>query len=53
MMVWLDAAGGGLAVQVSLPHVVASCEAPVVVPAATLRAEGAQAALLKAFAPPR
>jgi hypothetical protein len=49
MMVWLDAKGGGLAVQVSLPHVEKACEEPVIVPAAVLRAEGAQPALLTAF----
>jgi hypothetical protein len=49
MMVWLDAKGGGLAVQVGLAHVEKACEEPVVIPAAVLRAEGAQPALLKAF----
>jgi hypothetical protein len=49
MMVWLDAQGGGLAVQVGLPHVVKACEDPVVVPVAVLRTEGAQPALLKAL----
>jgi hypothetical protein len=49
MMVWLDAKAGGLAVQVGLPHAVAACEEPVVIPTATLRKEGAQAALLKPF----
>lgn len=49
MMVWLDAKGGGLAVQVPLPHVVQACEDPVVIPAAVLKADGAQPALLKAF----
>ena len=49
MMVWLDAKGGGLAVQVGLPHVVQACEEPVVIPAAVLRLEGAQPALLRAF----
>jgi hypothetical protein len=49
MMVWLDAKGGGLAVQISLPHAEAPCEASVVVPASVVRAEGAQPALLKAF----
>jgi hypothetical protein len=49
MMVWLDAKAGGLAVQVGLPHAVAACEEPVVIPAATLRKEGAQASLLKPF----
>jgi hypothetical protein len=50
MMVWLDAKGGGLAVQVGLTHVVAACEEPVVIPAPVLGTEGAQPVLLKAFA---
>jgi hypothetical protein len=49
MMVWLDAQGGGLAVQVGLPHVEKACEEPVVITASALRTEGARAALLKAF----
>lgn len=49
MMVWLDAKGGGLAVQVGLPHVVQACEEPVTIPASVLKTEGAQPALLKAF----
>jgi hypothetical protein len=50
MMVWLDAKGHGLAVEVvDLPRVVAACEEPVVIPAAVLRTEGAQPALLKAL----
>jgi hypothetical protein len=49
MMVWLDAKEGGLAVEVGLAHVEQACEESVVIPAATLRTEGAQAALLKAF----
>jgi len=50
MMVWLDAKKPGLAVQISdLPHVVAVCGTPVVIPAAVLRSEGAQPALLKAL----
>jgi hypothetical protein len=49
MMVWLDGQGGGLAVQVGLPHVMKACEDPVVIQAAVLRAEGAQPTLLKAF----
>jgi hypothetical protein len=48
-MVWLDARTGGLAVQVGLPHVVQACEAEVVIPVATLRAEGAQPALVDAI----
>jgi hypothetical protein len=50
MMVWLDAKGGGLAVQIGLAHAMAACEEPVVIPAAVLATEGAQPALLKAFA---
>ena len=50
MMVWLDAKGGGLAVQVDLEHAQAACVEPVVISAAVLRTEGAQPALLKAFA---
>jgi hypothetical protein len=50
MMVWLDAKGGGLALQLGLPHVMAACEEPVIIPAAVLKTEGAQPALLKAFA---
>jgi hypothetical protein len=49
MLVWLDSKRGGLAVQVSLPHVEKACEEPVIIPAAMLRAERAQSALLKAF----
>jgi hypothetical protein len=50
MMVWLDSKGGGLAVQLGLAHALAPCEEAVVIPAATLEAEGAEPALLKAFA---
>jgi hypothetical protein len=50
MMVWLDAKGGGLAVQLGLPHVMTACEEPVIIPAAVLKTEGTQPALLKAFA---
>jgi hypothetical protein len=49
MMVWLDAKQGGLAVLVGVAHVVKACEEEVVIPAATLRTEGARPALLKAF----
>ena len=49
MMVWLDTKGKGLAVEVPLEHVVQACEDAVVIPAAVLKAEGAQPALLKAF----
>jgi hypothetical protein len=48
-MVWLDAARGGLAVQFDLAHVVQSCANPVVIPAATLRAEGADPGLVAAI----
>lgn len=48
MMAWLDAKAGGLAVQFDLPHVVQACAVPVVIPLATLRAEGAQPALVDA-----
>jgi hypothetical protein len=51
MMVWLDAKGGGLALQLELPHAMTACEEQVVIPAAVLKTEGAQPALLKAFAP--
>ncbi len=50
MMVWLDARRGGLAVQYDLSHVVQNCAVPVVIPVATLRADGAQPALLDALA---
>jgi hypothetical protein len=36
MMAWLDARTGGLAIEFDLEHVVKACEAPVVVPLATL-----------------
>jgi hypothetical protein len=49
MMAWLDSKLGGLAVQDDLPHVVQACAVPVVIPVATLRAEGAQPALLDAI----
>ncbi len=49
MMAWLDAKSGGLAVQFDLPHVVQACAVPVVIPRATLRAEGAQPALVDAI----
>jgi hypothetical protein len=53
MMVWLDAKGGGLAVQAGLPHVVQACEEPVTIPASVLKTEGAQTALLRAFDKPK
>jgi hypothetical protein len=49
MMAWLDARQGGLAVQFDLAHVVQACADPVVIPLATLRAEGAQPVLLDAI----
>jgi hypothetical protein len=48
MMAWLDAKTGGLGVQFDLVHVVQACEMPIVIPLATLRAEGAQPALVDA-----
>ncbi len=48
MMAWLDAKAGGLAIQFGLPHVVQACEVAAI-PAATLRAEGAQPALVDAL----
>lgn len=50
MTVWLDAKLGGLAVQFDLPHVVQACADAVVIPASTLRTEGARPALLDALA---
>jgi hypothetical protein len=50
MMAWLDAKQGGLAVQYDLIHAVQVCAVPVVIPVATLRAEGANPALLDAIA---
>jgi hypothetical protein len=49
MMVWLDAKSGGVAVQFDLPHAVQVCAVPVVIPLATLRAAGANAALVDAI----
>jgi hypothetical protein len=48
MMAWLDAKAGGLAVQFDLPHFAQACALPIVIPLATLRAEGAQPLLLDA-----
>ena len=50
MTAWLDAKLGGLAVQFDLPHAVQACADAVVIPASTLRAEGARPALLDALA---
>jgi hypothetical protein len=49
MMVWLDAKLEGIAIQFDLPHAVQACAVPVVIPAAVLRADGANAALLDAI----
>ena len=49
MMVWLDAKSNGLAAQFDLIHAVQACAVPVVIPLATLRAHGADAALLDAM----
>jgi hypothetical protein len=46
MMVWLDAKEGGLAAQFDMEQV---CMQPIVIPAKTLRAEGASETLLKAL----
>ena len=50
MQVWLDVVKGGLAVQFGLPHAMLACEDAVVIPRATLRAEGAAPMLLEALA---
>jgi hypothetical protein len=47
--VWLDATSAGLAVEIELPHALAACEDVVVIPAAFLRAQGAQPAMVKAL----
>jgi hypothetical protein len=49
MMAWLDARKGGLAVEPGLPHVVQACEVAVVIPVATLQAEGAKPVLVDAI----
>jgi hypothetical protein len=50
MMTWLDARTGGLAmVVVDVPHAIAACDDPVVVPTATLRQAGAAPSLLSAL----
>lgn len=49
MSAWLDAKQGGLAVQFDLPHVVQACADAVVIPASTLKAEGAKPALTDAL----
>ena len=49
LMAWLEAKAGGLAVQFDLPHVMQACAVPVVIPLATLRAEGTEPALVEAI----
>ena len=49
MTVWPDAKAGGLAVQFDLAHVVQACADVVVVPVATLTAEGANPVLTDAI----
>jgi hypothetical protein len=49
MMAWLDARTGGLAVQFDLIHALQACAKSIVIPLATLRAEGAQTALMDAI----
>lgn len=49
MMAWLDAKTGGLAVQFDLIHALQACAKSIVIPLATLRAEGAQTALMDAI----
>lgn len=49
MMAWLDAKEGGLAVHFDLAHAVQACADAVVIPAATLRKEGASAVLVDAI----
>jgi hypothetical protein len=48
--VWPDAKAGGLAVQFDVAHVAEACALPVVIPLATLKAEGASGALTAAIA---
>ena len=50
MMAWPDSKAGGLAVQFDLAHAEQACSDTVVIPLATLKAEGAQPALLNAIA---
>ena len=49
MTVWLDAKEGGLALNFDLAHAVQACADTVVIPAAVLRKEGAQAVLVDAI----
>ncbi|MFV0623263.1 hypothetical protein ACBY01_04520 [Sphingomonas sp. ac-8] len=50
MFAWLDARQNGLVVQFDLNHANQACSEPVLIPAATLRHEGASARLLDALA---
>jgi hypothetical protein len=49
MMAWLDAKEGGLATRLELSHAMQACVDDVVVPIATLRAEGASQQLINAL----
>lgn len=49
MSAWLDAKQGGLAVQFDLAHVVQACADPVIIPSATLKADGAKSVLTDAL----
>jgi hypothetical protein len=49
MTVWPDAKEGGLAIRFDVVHAVQACVDDVVIPAATLRAEGAKPVLLEAM----
>lgn len=49
MSAWLDARQGGLVVHFNLPPVVQNCAEPGLIPAATLRQEGADPALTQAL----
>jgi hypothetical protein len=53
LALWLEAAKGGLAVKPVVPHVVEACAVAIVIPAATLKAEGAGAEVLRALAEAR
>lgn len=46
---WLDAKGGGLGINVDVPHVIQACADSITIPLATLRAEGVGDAMLKAI----
>lgn len=50
MTVWLDARQGGLVVRFDLAHAIQACADSVTIPAAALRAEGAQPVLVDAIA---